>query len=89
MSTERLVPDDPIGKYLTAFADGELGTAESLEVLEYLKANPDAFTSAPDAPHPVLMRRGGGLGYHLVADDAGTADAALPAVPTAPEVRKA
>ena len=45
--------------------------------------------SAPDAPHPVLMWRTGGLVYHLVADDAATADAALAAIPTAPRTRKA
>jgi hypothetical protein len=46
-------------------------------------------TSAPDAPHPVLTWRTGGLVYHLVADDAATADAAVAAIPTAPKTRKA
>lgn len=46
-------------------------------------------TSGPDAPHPALMWRSGGLVYYLVADDAGTAHAALAAIPTAPKVRKA
>ena len=45
--------------------------------------------SPPDAPHPLLLWRSAGVVYYLVADDAGTANAALAAIPTAPKTRKA
>ncbi len=44
--------------------------------------------SPPDAPHSLLLWRSAGLVYYLVADGAGTADAALAAIPTAPKIRK-
>lgn len=44
--------------------------------------------SPPAAPHPLLLWRSAGLVYYLVADESGTADAALAAIPTAPKIRK-